>query len=271
MPRMRSAHTLQRAATGGLEMFHKEEQCIEQAEVLLRSVLNGTVAEQPFTELLDVARKLLRQSRRLVTMGDRMQAQLSTLNNELAHMARTDALTGLDNRRHFMDMARREFSRSRRTGASFSLLLVDADHFKSINDTWGHDVGDRALQAIATLLKTSVRSHDTPARFGGEEFTILLPDTGCHEAGIIAERIRAAVENNLLMEEQRPVRFTVSIGCTTANARDGEVDLDGMFKRADVALYAAKKNGRNRIEHYPGPECIAPVAEHDTEEEQACL
>lgn len=247
-------------------MFHKEEQCIEQAEELLSSLLNGTVAEKPFEELLEVTRKLLRQSRRLVTMGDRMQAQLSSLNDELSHMARTDALTGLDNRRHFMDMARTEFSRSRRTDKPFSLLLIDADHFKAINDTWGHDVGDRVLQDIAMLLNDSVRAHDLPARFGGEEFTVLLPETDCREAAIIAERIRTAVEANTLVVHNSPVSISVSIGCTTLNARTVDVDLETVLKRADVALYAAKKNGRNRVERYPGPdcnpECTQFVADH---------
>ncbi len=249
-------------------MFHKEEECIEQAEQLLGSVLSGTVAEQPFEQLLDVARKLLRQSRRLVTMGDRMQGQLSSLNDELSHMARTDALTGLDNRRHFMEVARRECSRSCRTGQPFSLLLIDADHFKAVNDTWGHDVGDRVLQDIASLLNSSVRGHDVPARFGGEEFIVLLPETDCQEAGIIAERIRLAVEANRLTVQQEPVHISVSIGCTTATAQDGECDLETIFKRADVALYAAKKNGRNRVERYPGPDCIAECA--SSKEERLC-
>lgn len=243
-------------------MFQKEEECIEQAEELLSSLLRGTVAEKPFGDLLDVSRKLLRQSRRLVTMGDRMQAQLSSLNDELTHMARTDALTGLDNRRQFMEVARKELSRSRRTGKPFSLLLIDADHFKSINDTWGHDVGDRVLRDIASLLNGAVRAHDMPARIGGEEFAVLLPETDCREAALLAERIRLAMERHIMLVEQAAVRFSVCIGCTTGSGQEKGLDLEVMLKRADVALYAAKKNGRNRVERYPGPDCLpdCPVA-----------
>ncbi len=236
-------------------MYQKEEECIERAEEFLASVLTGTEAEASFGELLDVARKLLRQSRRLVTMGDRMQAQLSTLNDELTHMARTDALTGLDNRRYFMDQARREFSRSRRTGMPLTLLLIDADHFKSVNDTWGHDVGDKVLQEIADVLRTSVRAHDVAARFGGEEFVVLLPETDCREAAIISERVRAAAENRLLRVDDFAVQVTLSVGCTTVSPCERSMDVDALLKRADVALYAAKKNGRNRVERYPGPAC----------------
>lgn len=245
-------------------MYQKEEESIERAEEYLALELAGTEAEAPFAALLDVARKLLRQSRRLVTMGDRMQGQLSSLNDELTHMARTDALTGLDNRRHFMDVARKEFSRARRTDTPLSLLLLDADHFKSINDTWGHDVGDKVLRGIAEVLKVSIRAHDTAARFGGEEFVVLLPETDCREAAIISERIRATVERRLFTFDGRGVQVTLSVGSTTASSWDSEMDIEVILKRADVALYAAKKNGRNRVERYPGPECgsvcSSPVA-----------
>ncbi len=235
-------------------MFQKEEECIERAAVLLAGKLRGTAAEAPFGELLEVARKLLRQSRRLVTMGDRMQAQLSGLNDELALMARTDALTGLDNRRQFMEMAGEELSRSCRTGRPFSLLLLDVDHFKCVNDSWGHVVGDHTLREIGTLMSSTVRLHDRPARIGGEEFAVFLPETDCREAGIIAERIRAAIAEKRIPIEQGTVRVSVSIGCTTATG-DAGMDFETVLKRADVALYAAKKGGRNRVERYPGPDC----------------
>lgn len=234
-------------------MFENEEHIVRTAEsVLARGGLDEE-AEAAYRDLLDGMRKLLRQSKRLVTMGDRMQGQLNALNEDLYRVARTDALTGLRNRRHFMELARREVLRARRTGEPLSLLLLDADHFKRINDTWGHDVGDLVLREVADGLRESVREVDVSARIGGEEFVALLPGADCCAAHAVAERIRERVAETFVISRGEEVRCTVSIGCTTQQG-DG-VDLELLLRNSDVALYGAKKKGRDCIVVYPGRLC----------------
>ncbi|MCM0756511.1 diguanylate cyclase [Desulfovibrio aminophilus] len=172
---------------------------------------------------------------------------------EMCRLARTDALTGLWNRGYFMELARHEMARSRRDGAPLSLLMIDADHFKTINDTHGHDAGDEALRTLADCFRRSVREVDVPARFGGEEFVILLPGTSRCGACGVAERLTADIRETEVRCGESRFRLTVSIGATTC--ADGSVTLDGLLKFADIALYAAKKKGRDRVEAYLGPAC----------------
>ena len=161
---------------------------------------------------------------------------------EMCRLARTDSLTGLWNRGYFMEVAGREVSRCLRSGASLSLLIVDVDYFKAVNDTYGHDTGDRVLVALAGTLVRSVREVDVVGRLGGEEFVVLLPDAGKEEAFAVSERMAGAVR-----ADGGEVPITVSIGLTSLNTGD---TLDALLKFADIALYAAKKNGRDRVEIY---------------------
>lgn len=166
------------------------------------------------------------------------------LSEELEHIKRVgtvDALTGLFNRQIFSELFRREIARVRRHGEPLSLLILDIDHFKRINDTFGHLCGDGVLKLLSQELTAAVRTSDLLCRWGGEEFAVLLPHTGAEGAVIAAEKIRSKVET---CSFEGPKRVTVSIGAATWS-RDEE--MHGLFGRADRALYEAKRSGRNRV------------------------
>jgi diguanylate cyclase (GGDEF)-like protein len=165
--------------------------------------------------------------------------------NQLREAATTDALTLVGNRRAFDIELTRRIALFRRHRGNCSLLIIDADHFKAINDRWGHDVGDLALKSLAKAISATLRDIDLLYRFGGEEFVALLPETRAEEAGIAGERIRKAVNQVKIRIADKNLSFSVSIGCAELNASDNQ---DSLIKRADEALYSAKKNGRNRVE-----------------------
>ncbi|MGQ7815040.1 diguanylate cyclase [Metapseudomonas furukawaii] len=168
--------------------------------------------------------------------------QLEDANVQLESLARKDALTGVLNRLAANERLEEEFRRLQRTGSVYSVLLLDIDYFKRINDTHGHDVGDQALQFTALLIRASIRATDFLYRVGGEEFLVLLPATGQEDALGVAEKIRATVEST-----PAPVvnRITLSVG--TAQARPSDRNAESVVKRADQGLYAAKGAGRNCI------------------------
>jgi diguanylate cyclase (GGDEF)-like protein len=159
--------------------------------------------------------------------------------------AETDELTGLPNRRTFLDIAANLF----RSSEIMSLFMLDIDHFKKVNDIYGHDVGDEVLRALADASTADSREKDIFARIGGEEFVALLPETDLEEARLIAEKLRAALEQQTFVHTWRtgkPIPFTVSIG--VAMRTPDEVKVEEVLKRADQALYKAKQGGRNRVE-----------------------
>jgi diguanylate cyclase (GGDEF)-like protein len=158
---------------------------------------------------------------------------------------RLDGLTGLDNRRSMEEMAEREMRWAAQNGAPLALLMVDADHFKQLNDTWGHSLGDRALQAIGSALTENVRSGGRVARMGGEEFAVLLPHTDAAAAMVVAERLRKTVEELRVLEGDETAPLTVSLGVSLR--AEGESTWTEMLRRADIALYRAKREGRNRV------------------------
>jgi diguanylate cyclase (GGDEF)-like protein/PAS domain S-box-containing protein len=166
---------------------------------------------------------------------------------ELENQARKDFLTGLPNRRYFFELAEQALSRSQRYDNPLSILMMDIDFFKSINDVYGHKAGDLALQKLATVCVGILREVDVIGRMGGEEFAVLLPETQGSYATEVAERIRHALENTEIAIEQHttPLRFTVSIGVTTIN--NFETTIDKMLQEADAALYQAKNTGRNKV------------------------
>jgi diguanylate cyclase (GGDEF)-like protein len=164
---------------------------------------------------------------------------------DLAALSMTDALTGLPNRRQFDDFISREWRRASRTGTPLSLLLIDADRFKEINDRHGHIHGDDVLRALAATIAGSIRRPgDLAARFGGEEFAVVLPDTDPVGARRIAELIRARLSSDVAAGGEPPL--TVSIGVATARPRPGEL-LESLVTAVDTALYAAKRGGRDQI------------------------
>ncbi len=172
--------------------------------------------------------------------------QLEDMLTRVENLAIMDPLTGLFNRRRFETILANEFKRAARYQSPLSCLMIDLDHFKSVNDTFGHQTGDTILKAAAHVIQTAVREVDTPARWGGEEFVVLSPNTTVENARRLAERIRSAFEAHAFsgIEGQR---VTVSIGI--AGTPEPSIDSqDKLIHAADVALYEAKKNGRNRIE-----------------------
>ncbi|SDG88086.1 PAS domain S-box-containing protein/diguanylate cyclase (GGDEF) domain-containing protein [Roseospirillum parvum] len=168
------------------------------------------------------------------------------LENELRRMATTDFLTGACNRRRFLEIAGLEIERARRHGRPLSVLTMDIDHFKQINDTHGHATGDLALKAFVAACEETLRGGDALGRMGGEEFAALLPETDAAGALVLGERLRAAVSRiDLRGADRRPVPMTVSIGQATLNP--AEPNLDALLAEADRALYRAKQDGRDRV------------------------
>lgn len=192
------------------------------------------------------------QIMRLGTATDRYYAALlrdvsqnKKAEEELLRLAATDPLTGVYNRREFTQIAEREALRANRYNHALSLLMIDIDHFKRLNETFGHSAGDKVLQRVTTLCTNTLRNVDVFGRWGGEEFVALLPETDVEGAAIIGERLRKLIAESVLTVNEVKINFTVSIGIV--QYRDGESQLDGPLSRADSAVYDAKKAGRNKI------------------------
>lgn len=167
------------------------------------------------------------------------------LRRSLENQAARDPLTGLYNRRHVFRLVEGELKRHRRYGTALSVILIDADHFKRVNDIHGHCAGDAALRSIASVCTTSVRETDVVGRFGGEEFIVLLPHTDVTSAAVVAQRIRRRMDRTRARYRDRRIRVTLSLG--VAEARPGADGFDELLRLADEALYAAKRAGRNRV------------------------
>lgn len=164
---------------------------------------------------------------------------------KLRELATTDSLTGLYNRRRFMELAKGEFARSLRYGGQLALLMLDIDFFKNVNDSHGHSVGDEVLRALAETAILALRNADVIGRVGGEEFAVLLPETGGESAREVAERLRLSVENAVISTAAGPLSVTISIGVSTLGPQSKSVEA--LLKEADDALYKAKQSGRNRV------------------------
>ncbi|QHC49077.1 diguanylate cyclase [Billgrantia tianxiuensis] len=164
----------------------------------------------------------------------------------LRQLSRTDELTGLYNRRYFMRRLLQELARYRRYLRPTSVVLFDFDHFKRINDTHGHPAGDQVLVKVSKLLRERLRTNDIPARLGGEEFALLLPETELEEAGEVAEKVRQLVLDQVFTSEEGH-RFEVSITCGVSAFHGIEETVEGILHRADQNLYQGKRAGRNRV------------------------
>lgn len=172
---------------------------------------------------------------------------------QVQKLAITDGLTGIFNRRHLLELAQHEYERFQRFHRPLSALMLDLDHFKHVNDAYGHPVGDQVLIALTQCCNEHLRATDLFGRYGGEEFLALLPETEHAQAMQVAERLRQKVEEILLSSNKGPVHITISIGVATLDPNSG-LDLDQLIVKADDALYAAKAAGRNRV-------CAAPPGE----------
>lgn len=216
----------------------------------------GDTERRIIQEMFDVLRLVEESEARYEELEHRMLSlqranlDLVVKNRLLSEVSSRDTLTGLYNRWFVMEKIDTELNRSLRHGSPMSLLMLDVDHFKRINDTWGHSAGDQVLQGIGKLLRDCCRVYDVPGRYGGEEFCIVLPETKTGNTTAVAERIRRRLESTELPCGETSIAVTASIGIAGMDApNDGDsLSPAGLIERADRALYTAKNRGRNRVE-----------------------
>ncbi len=177
---------------------------------------------------------------------EKAHAELQLKQRELERLTRQDGLTGLFNRNTFVELSTNELKRAKRQGSATTILLLDLDHFKRVNDTWGHPAGDAVLRNVAQNMVNTVRSTDLVGRLGGEEFIVLLPHTTAESGRKIAEKIRQRLEQSDVRWEGHRIAVTASIGLSSTTA-DEEREFDSLYTEADKALYLAKQRGRNRV------------------------
>lgn len=214
------------------ELITRQERLVRLAQELLNSLGNGAPRPGPYANLLHAMHEFDRGA-------DRLDAGITTSLTDL------DELTGLLNRKALERDLEREHAHASRTGQPFTIALVDADHFKKVNDDYGHGFGDVVLESLAELLVESLRPRDRVYRYGGEEFLVLLPDTPIATTGPVLERIRRRACAREISDGEVAVIQTVSIGAAEAS---GNKPLQDAIERADAALYRAKQSGRNRVE-----------------------
>lgn len=171
-------------------------------------------------------------------------------NKVLHQLANTDELTGLANRRQWFHTSQQEFSRIQRHHSELCIILIDLDHFKKINDSYGHQVGDEALQHTANIMQSQLRGESTLCRYGGEEFALLLPECQMDMAYMVAERVRRTLQNAPLRVSGEKIKITASLGVAHSNGKESR--LEEVIARADKALYQAKSEGRNKVCPEPG-------------------
>jgi diguanylate cyclase (GGDEF)-like protein len=179
-------------------------------------------------------------------LREKSNQQLTELNSKLYIMATTDHLSQLSNRRHFLEMAQKKLLYSKRKSMSVATLMIDIDHFKSVNDRYGHHTGDLVIQYVAKKIKAALREYDLVGRLGGEEFAMMLMDCDLSAAEDIAKRLCVQVSTEHVTEQEFDLEVTISIGIGILSEND--IHIEQTLKRADEALYKAKSAGRNRVE-----------------------
>ncbi|MHC4983735.1 MAG: GGDEF domain-containing protein [Planctomycetota bacterium] len=208
-------------------------------------------------QVAELVRGILSETQQIIEKSEALESRLGQSSQQIGELrqhleevqreAMTDALTGIANRKYFDATLRAGAKNAMETGDDLCLLMIDIDHFKRFNDTYGHLIGDEVLRVVARLLTENVKGRDTPARYGGEEFTVILPHTGLSNAATVAEQIRNALASRKVHDKRTDQSYgtlTVSIG--VAKFQPGE-PLDTLIQRADQALYRAKNQGRNRV------------------------
>lgn len=213
---------------------------------------------KPYSELLQDANaeltklnfaygQLVVELRRAKEKAEGLASDLRQANDRLQEMVSRDGLTGLYNHRHFQEVIDRELSEAERYGRSFSLILFDIDHFKKVNDSYGHQRGDQVLKQLSALATKVVRTSDVVARYGGEEFAVVLPETPEAGVGVFAERLRRGVEQLKIVVDELTIPVTISLGVTTYHGGVHRPDKSALIEAADQALYQSKRGGRNRL------------------------
>lgn len=227
------------------------------AEVLILSLALGERINSERRQRIAAQREALaaedRATAELEERVSQRNRELATLNTQLKTLTQTDQLTSLSNRRNFESHLNKEFNRCRRNNRPLTIALIDVDHFKRVNDRWGHPMGDICLQALARRMEEAAdRAGAMAARLGGEEFCLLLPEVDTTEANAIAEKLRIAIEETPVTGAEETIHVTVSIGIATAIPLP-EDNAEQLLKGADHAMYQAKNSGRNRISNAPSP------------------
>lgn len=236
-------------------LFKEEEEILEHTVKVLSTVdVDNDLMQSEYNLLASHYRKLLTISKKLVSMADKSHRKLKENNErlieaeeQLQKLSDTDALTGILNRRGISNWLDEEIVRYNRNGVPFTLFLLDIDLFKMVNDIHGHNMGDYVLQKISEIMLDSIREQDTIARWGGEEFLIVLPGTNIEGGYIIAEKIRNKIEQLVIELNNKVVNVTVSLG---GCCYSGELGLISSLEMADKALYKSKTEGRNKVNVY---------------------
>lgn len=223
---------------------HTGEQMARIQRVTQLSDAYQSMAHERELGLCDQFDRQLRRLTRIARISDHYQNMMRDLNRALEETSSRDPLTGLLNRRALMEMIKQEVQRAARTGDSFVVAMLDVDHFKAVNDRFGHETGDRALVELAVVLGESLREYDLCGRWGGEEFLVLLPQTQPEEAQAVMDRLVGEVRAMAMAAGDEVLRLTVSIGM--AYHQLGET-FSETLSRADQALYLAKQDGRDRV------------------------
>lgn len=224
---------------------HTADQMARIERVTQLSDAYQSMAHERELGLCDQFDRQLRRLTRIARISDHYQNMMRDLNTALAETSSRDPLTGLLNRRALMDMIKKEVERAARSGESFVVAMLDVDHFKAVNDRYGHETGDRALVELAGVLGESLREYDMCGRWGGEEFLVMLPNTQPEAAQGVMDRLVSAVRGLVVAAGENDVlRLTVSIGM--AHHQLGET-FSETLSRADQALYLAKQDGRDRV------------------------
>lgn len=246
------------------QVYEGEFQLLEQARALACGDLSREKLAEEFTKLGNEYEKLLKQIIKITRVGDANQrklllaneqiekhrAELSVAYEKLDLIARTDPLTGLSNRRDFLERFEHEIARFERNKKPFSLVLGDIDDFKMLNDRYGHDCGDYVLVQLAVLLRESVRKQDAVARWGGEEFILLLPEAPLDGGIVAAEAIRQKIASESYRYNDHRLAITMTFGVSEFN---GTKNIDAAIKSADEALYSGKVRGKNCVVNMDDP------------------